>query len=837
MNTVTLPFEEFVEENVKEKVVKMKWMENRKFSLAKDLEEVREFVDGAIDAGKCVVDLETTGLNTRMVLRENGERTPGEKIVGFGLCFDSSFGLYIAINHDTGSEHNLPEKEVLEEMERLCKFCITIYHNAKFDLAMMRNYGIIVSDAKMFEDTLILARLFDAGRKEIKLKKLSDIILDQKMLEFKDVTSDVKRFDLVNPTTGYVYGVCDAVCTFDLYNFFMAQEIVQNQKLVYNLEKRTVFVVMEMEHNLIKVNKEYLKSLLDKARERVAIRKKEILALAERDFNIGSPLQLGAVLFDELNFTYPTKIKTASGQYKTDDKTLKKIEDDYPVVAKILEYRKLEKLAGTYLKKLYLNTDPEGFIKLGFNQSGTDTGRFSSPGGFGLEVDGYSGVNIQSMPKKASKANPDLDLREAFVARDGFTLVAIDYENEEMRVATNLSHEKVWADAVRNGVDFHTTTAALISGKDVKDVTPDERKVGKTTNFLSLYLGGAYTLADQAKISVAEAKRVLAAYFAGLPSLKKWIDKEIAKARKVKVVKTIFGRTRPLKSSYDSGDKGQSAHGDRCAINTQIQGASADIMKAVMVKIHSWLHRNNFQDDVKILITMHDELVFEVRTDRLEFFTIELCKMMMLKEVINDQLKWEIPLTVDVQYGPTWRVAGNYFKEFPELKKKLDEPIFECDPVKADDDKIVKGNSRYDIAKKDIDIPKEKEVDKKEKASEPVTEESEQKKGEAVVAETEVEGEQVEEQVADQVDEVKNEEVSKDKKYYIYTVRDTGEATKRNLNFILDFLVHESPEKKDSYEGPRRVLKIKDVENNDLMVSEFDIPVDAFRGLARIFRV
>jgi len=241
------------------------------------------------------------------------------------------------------------------------------------------------------------------------------------------------------------------------------------------------------------------------------------------------------------------------------------------------------------------------------------------------------------------------------------------------------------------------------------------------------------------------------------------------------------------------------------------------------VKIYSWIHRNNFQGDVKILITMHDELVFEVTTERLDFFVIELSKIMMLKEVISGQLKWEIPLTVDVQYGETWRVAENYFKNFPEKKKLLDEPIFESTPLSPNhSDTGIKKSSRYDIAR--------------EEAKESVIEEKEEKVAEKIPTVAEV-VEEKNEKTKEPEEVNTSEEVSADEKYFVYTVRDTADATKRNLNYILDFIINETPHNKDSYEGPRRILKLKDRDNNSLMVSEYDVPVDCFRGLARLFRV
>lgn len=568
-SVVSFNFSEFLEENVKELTNQMTWMEGRSFRCAESIEEVRDFVDKAILAGLCAVDLETTGLNTRTKRTATSQKAPIEKIVSFGLCYDPKIGIHIPINHIDGAEFNLDENLVFKEIQRLCAHCVTIYHNAKFDLSFLRNYGIIVSDFKMFEDTQLLARLYDAGQKDTKLKHISERLINQPMIEYNEIAPEGK-FQLISPKIGYIYGASDPMCTLDLYRFFMGQQIIIDQKSIYNLEKRVVFVVMEIESNLIKIDVPYLEKLRIEASARIKLIEQEIQTLAGEEFNVGSTQQLGKILFEKMKYRYPEKEKTASGQYKTDDKTLEKIADEFPIVKKLMEFRGLQKSLGTYIENLLNNHDEDGYVKIGFHQSGTDTGRFSSPGGMGIKEDGYSGVNVQSIPKDTEGGMPDL--RKAFVARPGYKLVAADYENEEMRVATNLSNETAWIEAVNAGVDFHTKTASIISGKPIDQVQKSDRKTGKTVNFLALYLGGPMSLAAQAKISMVEAKRILADYFRGVPNLKKWMDVTIAHARKHKYVKTNFGRTRPLAVFYESGDRGQEAHGDRCAVNTKIQG-------------------------------------------------------------------------------------------------------------------------------------------------------------------------------------------------------------------------------------------------------------------------
>ena len=839
---VNTGFDEFLEENVKTRIAEMPWMNERTFAYAKSMEEVEEYIDQAIEAKRCVVDLETTGLNTRVEIID-GVKVPVGKIVGFALCFDSIFGFYIPINHREGSELNLPKDLVFKEIKRLCLNCITIYHNAKFDLSYMKNYGIVLDSHHQFEDTLILAYLHDSGRKNNQLKVLSEELIDQKMLKFNEVARE-GHFDLVNPNVGYKYAASDAICTMDLYNFFLEQDIVRCQEMIYNIEKRVVFVVMDMEANLIKINVPYLEDLKEKVEIRLKDIEQEIYDLVGHKFNMGSPQQLGKILFEDLKYKYPDKDQTKSGQYSTSEKTLSKIAELYPIVKKIINFRGLEKVLGTYINNLLNNHDKEGYVKLSFKQTGTDTGRFSSPGGFGIDIDGGCGVNIQSTPKMPGEDNPDIDMRKAFEAREGKTIVAIDYANEEMRVATNISQEDRWIKSIQDGIDFHTATGAIISGKDPKDVTKAERKIGKTVNFLALYLGGPYTLAAGAKVTIPEAKRILKTFFRGVPKLKKWIDRVIVIARKEKYVKTIFGRIRPLKKYYESGDKGHAAHADRCAVNSKIQGTSADIMKIMMSKLNTWLTVNDLHDDIKVLITMHDELVFEMPTDKLKLYVPEICKIMELRDVIKGKLKWVIPLEVDVQYGSTWRVENDFFEDYPELRKRLDEPLMAFSPLQKE---------KYENEKDGKNVSPVEKVKSEEINSDKSPQEISEKnlEGEKKVSETPDIEEVPQDAVSDEQTTVKKNEknIENDKEitkkegvnrskindlYLIFTLKELSTITSRWLNDILLFLIDETNQYDDK---DKKILKVRDREGNSLLVSEYKIHPESFLLLARFFGI
>lgn len=810
--TVNIGFEEFIEDNVQELTKTMPWMKDTDMQLCSGIEHLRQFIDKAISNGKdgkkavCALDFETTGLNTRMI-----KGKPAIDIVGICLATDKNTGIYVPVNHKEGSEMNIPEYQVLEEIRRLCKCCVILVHNAKFDLSVLRNFGIVIDNFEDFEDTLILARLYDAGQKQIDLKTLSKKLLDRPMIELKDITRGSHRLDMVSPKIGYIYGASDALCTFGLYDLFNAQQIINEQRGIYNLEKRLVFVVMQMEANLVLIDREYLLKEKQRITERLDYIKSEIHRLADdKEFNIGSTQQLGKILFEKLNYEYPSKTKTASGQYMTDTATLEKIADKYPVVKLIIECRELEKSLGTYIENLLNNCDEDGCVKVSFNQNGTDTGRFSSPGGHGINIDGYSAVNVQSIPANYSASAPDI--RKAFKARPGNKIVAMDFSGEELRVATNLSLEPKWMDELLHGsADLHTATGKAIYKKD--EISKAERQVSKTINFLVLYGGGSRGLAEQARLSETEARRILNSFFEGLPKLKKWIERERGIAKSKKYARTVFGRIRPLHMFYDSGDRGLEAHADRCATNFLVQGACADIMKVVMVRIASWIKENNLENEIKILLTMHDELVFEMPENKLELYIPQLNNIMCLSDILQGTFKWPVPLTVDAEYGDTWHVDHDFFKEKPELKNS---PVIEFhQPTQVIEKEVAPAAAPAPEAQAmpeltmgtDLQMP---EVPLPAAVTEALTLENSVKNGPP--------------EMCAPAGAVELEEIT-------YKIRDRSKTTLLKLNQIITFLTEDCENK--MYSGPVKILKVFDREGHVLSVSNLRVRADSFYALAR----
>jgi DNA polymerase-1 len=316
-------------------------------------------------------------------------------------------------------------------------------------------------------------------------------------LGIQGTKKNVVAFNMVPPQKAVYYGASDAMNTLALY-FYLKEKLDEMDPtkkggpwFIYRVEKRCLFVTMEMERNLVKIDKEYLIGVNADIEERMSKLIKEIFSIVGHEFDINSTQQLGVILFDELKLPYPAKaIKTKTGHYQTNSEILEMVSTKNPIVNLILTYRGYVKIRSTYLHNWLINTDENNEAKFQMNQVQADTGRFSGSGGKGLYADGYCGVNCQNIPTYDKSDPHAVNLRRAMVAHHGFKMVSIDYSGEELRIATNFSREPKWIQEFLHGTgDLHTITGQIITGKTV--LTKKERGMGKTLNFLTMYGGGA----------------------------------------------------------------------------------------------------------------------------------------------------------------------------------------------------------------------------------------------------------------------------------------------------------------------------------------------------------
>jgi len=578
MGLATRELDMFVDDNVKDIIDLHPWMQDKEFKLLTDRKEIENYIYSLIENGIAALDLETTSLNTRVI---DGEIVA--KLVGICLAPSANESAYIPVGHE-GYDDNVSYEFAVHMLKLLClSDCRLIFHNFKYDGQVLYNHGIKMLDPDQIEDTLLMAAVEDASRKNKRLKYLSEHLLGRPMLEISNLGVEgskkkVVSFTDVSPKKAVIYGGSDAMNTFALYEYLAKSLNKQDPNgaggpwLVYNkIEKRAVFPVMEMERNLVKMNRKKLEAIRDEIHLKVKDCVTNIYKLAGREFDIASGKQLGEVLFDEMGVRYPEKEKNDNGTYKTDEKTLEKIKDESPLVQYILNYRSYQKTLSTYVNNFLKNMDSNDEVKFQLNQVQADTGRFSASGGAGLEKDGYSGVNCQNISTYNKKDPTSFDLRDCVEAHEGYKIVAIDYSGEELRIATNLSKEPKWVDEFNNGTgDIHTITGRAIHGRE--NITKAERSTGKVLNFLTLYGGGALGFSQQAKIPLETAKKMQYNFFKSLPGLKKWIDLEAARSRKRGYSKTAFGRRRNLSFFYESTDRYTKSQGDRRAVNSAVQG-------------------------------------------------------------------------------------------------------------------------------------------------------------------------------------------------------------------------------------------------------------------------
>lgn len=406
-------------------------------------------------------------------------------------------------------------------------------------------------------------------------------------------------------------------------------------RLFNDIEMPLVFVLAAMEYEGVSIDTQELKSISTELKERIEVFEKEIYEMAGQEFNISSPKQLGEILFDKLKIDSGNK-KTKSGQYSTSEQVLSKLEDEHPIITKILDYRGLKKLLTTYAEALPAYIDPgTGKIHTRFNQAEAATGRLSS-----------LNPNLQNIPIRTEEGRK---IRKAFfTGDDDYVFFSADYSQVELRLMAHLSQTKELIDAFNHGIDVHTATAAKIYHIPLEEVTPEMRRRAKTANFGIIYGISAWGLAERLHISRKEGKELIDGYFELYPGVKKYMEESVEKARKKEYVETIMGRRRYLRdiNSRNAVVRGMA---ERNAINAPIQGSAADIIKMAMICIHQRIKEEGLQS--KMLIQVHDELNFKCHKS--EQYLLKSLVVNCMEHVVN----LAVPLTVSTGFGANWYEA------------------------------------------------------------------------------------------------------------------------------------------------------------------------------------
>ena len=566
------------------------------------------------------VDTETSSLNIQEA-----------ELAGIALSDGEKKGYYIP----TVNDHN----EIINKLKPLLEnpSIMIIGHNLKYDLQILKKYNINIKE-NVF-DTMLAHYLINPESSH-KLDVLSENYLNHKCIPIEDIIGkrgvNQKKMTDLDPKEIYVYACEDADITFRLKKIF-EQELKKNNltKLFYDLEIPLMFVLCEIENNGVKIDSDFLSNMSTLLTKKINETQKSIYNIAGEEFNVASPKQLGIILFDKLKIEENPK-KTKSGQYSTGEDILTKLSKKSKIVSLVLEYREYKKLLSTYIDALpEMVSSYDKLIHTDYAQAVTATGRLSS-----------NKPNLQNIPIRTQLGRKT---RSAFVSRtEGNFILAADYSQIELRIIASFSEDKEMINAFNNNKDIHSITASKVFGVSLDDVTQDMRRRAKEVNFGIIYGISPFGLSQNLDIPRGEAKEIIDAYFDEFKNVKLYMDRSIEEARSKKQVKTLLGRRRFLRD-IDSRNYTLRGFAERNAINSPIQGTAADIIKLAMVSISKWMKENNIKS--KMIMQVHDELVFDVEKTELELLSLNI------KKIMENVIKIKVPLLVEVGHGKTWLEA------------------------------------------------------------------------------------------------------------------------------------------------------------------------------------
>lgn len=583
------------------------------------------------------------------------------ELVGISLSVDGSIGYYIPVGHisegagtmfATPAPNQLAKERVIEALHGpLTNPAIPKYgHNASYDLVVLRRAGIDVQPITF--DTMVAEWITDPVSKDLGLKNLAYKRLNVRMTEIDTLLKSKKRKTMaeVPVEEAAPYAAADAAMTMQLAMDTpplplatpqsLRQEIVDKglQSLFDTLEMPLVPVIASMEQNGVMLDLPYLAQLSEKLTTMMESLEQRIYEMAGGPFKIGSTKQLNEVLFDKLKLSVAGLRKTAQG-YSTDVNTLDALYDKHPVIPVILEHRELSKLKSTYIDALPSLVNPHtGRVHTSYNQTGTATGRVSS-----------NSPNLQNIPNKTELGR---DVRRAFIAPPGHVLLSVDYSQIELRLMAHISQDEGIISAFQRGEDIHRATAAAVYNIPAEEVTSPQRSFAKRVNFGILYGMGAHRLARDSELTYAEADSFVKTYRARFPLVDAYIENTKQMARDKGYVETLMRRRRNFPAMQNPRTNRMIMQAEeRAAINAPIQGTAADILKLALLRLHAFLEEQ--YPMVKMILQVHDELVFEVPSDIVLPLARQIVQIMEDANPIAPQ-PLTVPLAANAQYGPNW---------------------------------------------------------------------------------------------------------------------------------------------------------------------------------------
>ena len=613
-----LEFNAFVTEEQAEKKV----VEYRTLKSIDDL----SMIEKLIHESKCFAfDTETTSIDSLEA-----------ELVGVSFSFEANSGYYLPIAHQEKTAISRDEalrwlKQIIEASQDK-----VIGQNLKYDLQVLRNHQINIK--KFYADTMLMSYSINSTASRHNLDALAEYYLNIKTIKFEDVMgkgkNKLKNFSEVPIKEATNYAAEDADITLQLYRTFETKIDDKTTKMLQEIEYPMIFVLMEMEATGALIDIKHLNSLSNNFGSKLINLVQKIHKHSGVVFNIDSPKQLSEVLFDKMGIEAKGLKKTSSGYYSTSEAVLQKLADENEIIKDILEYRTLAKLKSTYTDKLSEICDLGSRVHTSYHQAVTSTGRLSS-----------SDPNLQNIPIRTKDG---IVIREAFIAPQGKKLLAIDYSQIELRLMAHYSNDEIMVKSFNNNEDIHKRTASEIFGVDIQDVDDDMRRKAKTINFGLLYGMSAFGLSNQLSVTRAEADIFLESYFDRYSGVSAFMKNIVEDAKGKKYVETLHGRKIHVPNIESSNYLMRQAS-ERAAINGPLQGSAADIIKIAMIKIAEWIEGND--QEIKMILQVHDELIFEVPDSYGEENIEPIIKLMEQSTEIN------VPLKAEYGFGSNWREA------------------------------------------------------------------------------------------------------------------------------------------------------------------------------------
>ncbi len=614
---------------------------DNQYTLINDAKTLEEWIAKAHETGVLAVDTETTNL------------TPAKaKLVGICLSSEIGRGAYIPLGHEqatdlfgAASDDDIPQmdkgkclallKPLLEDPS-----VMKIGHNMKYDWQMFAKEGIEISPC---DDTMLISYVLDGASHSHSMDNLSAMYCDHTPIKYEEVAGKGKAqvtFDKVSIKEALNYAAEDAEITLRLYKILKPRLAREKMVRVYEtIERPLIPVIARMEMTGVKVDPAALHQMSNDFGKKLAQLETEIHDLAGHEFNVASPKQVGEVLFDEMGLEGGKKTKT--GVHSTSVDILEKLAiEGHEIVRKILDHRGLSKLKSTYTDALQEQINPAtARVHTSYNMVGTSTGRLSS-----------NDPNLQNIPIRTEEGRK---IREAFIAEEGHVLVSVDYSQVELRLAAEMAGVEALQQAFKDGVDIHSLTASRVFDVPLDQVTPEIRRQAKAVNFGIIYGISGFGLAKQLGCPVGEASAFIKRYLARFHEIETFMEETKDEAKRDGYVRTLYGRKCYIPGIQDK-NKMRVRGAERQAINAPLQGTAADIMKIAMGRMESALNKAGLS--AKMLLQVHDELIFEVKNNEIDK-TIDIVRQCMEKSFKINDINIKTPLIAEAGSGVNWAVA------------------------------------------------------------------------------------------------------------------------------------------------------------------------------------